>query len=565
MTGRKTWNTLFALPLLCLSWATAQVEHVPIAHPVYEYLDRLGIEGVLPAHSNSMVPLERSEVSALLRTAASHLSSVGASPGGDLDQATLAKYLAEFAPDAGTRPGDDLVLLGSHESFGAFVNGLFSQKQKFLLAYADSFITVTGELLGSVEYRSLHGDSRGDVDAMLNTIGGRFRGTIAGKVGYLLQSTNGVLLGNRSFALSDPRLATNVKLNEPNSRNFDVTEAYLRYSFGWGGVQFGRESASQGVGYSDRLMLSDNAPAFDALGLSVHYKSFRFQYLHASLLSDPFAGTGLPVTEPVGSNKYLALHRFQFSLFDRLNLAASEMVIYQRLTPEYAYLLPVNFFKSAEHSLRDRDNALLVFDFEYFPVAGYKLYGTWLIDDVDFKKVGTGWWGNEFGWQGGAYVANIAGFRNLDAIVEYTRIEPYVYSNRYAGNDYANSGVGLGHRLQPNSDEILAELRFRLSATLRARLHYAVQRHGQNIMAGDSLIRNVGGSLTQGHRSSDSETAPFLDGERIDTHRVGIRAEYEPVTDLFVTGVADWMNARDVAAGASRRDLALSLAVRIEY
>jgi|WetSurMetagenome_2_1015567.scaffolds.fasta_scaffold72834_2 hypothetical protein len=565
MIDRPMGMILVAFPLLCLSWAAAQVEHVPVTHPVYEFLDRLGVEGVLPAHSSSMVPLERTEVLALLRTAASHRSLRGDPMGEDAEQATLARYLTEFAPDAGTRPDEDLVLLGAHESFGAFVNGLVSQKQKYLVVHADSFITVYGELLGSVEYRSLHGDSRGNVDAMLTSIGGRFRGTIAGTIGYLLQSTNGVLLGNRSFALSDPRLATNVKLNEPNSRNFDVTEAYLRYSFGWGSAQFGREFVAQGVGYGDRLILSDNAPAFDAFGLSVHYKSFRFQYLHASLLSDPSAGSGLLVTEPEGSNKYLALHRFQFSLFDRLNVAASEMVIYQRLTPEYAYLLPVNFFKSAEHALRDRDNALLVFDFEYFPYPGYKLYGTWLIDDVDFKKIGTGWWGNEFGWQGGAYVANIAGLRNLDAIIEYTRIEPYVYSNRLAGNDYSNSGVGLGHRLQPNSDEILAELRFRVSATLRTRLHYAVQRHGQNVTMGDSLIRNVGGALTQGHRNSDSETAPFLDGELIETHRVGIRAEYEPVTDLFLTGVADWMNAHDVAVGTSRRDLALSIAVRIEY
>ena len=565
MNGRPGWAILLVFPLLWLSQGVAQVEHVPVSHPVYEFLDRLGVEGVLPAHSSSMVPLERGEVTALLRRAAALRSSIGNAGGGDVEWATLDKYLTEFAPDAGLRPEEDMVLLAPHESFGAFVDGLTGQKQKYLVAYADSFITVYGELLGSAEYRSLHGDSRGDVDATLGTIGGRFRGTIAGKVGYLLQSTNGVLLGNRTFALSDPHLATNVKLNEPNSRNFDVTEAYLRYSFGWGGVQFGREVVSQGTGYSDRLLLSDNAPAFDALGLSVHYKAFRFQYLHASLLKDPLASSGLAVTEPAEANKYLALHRFQFSLFDRLNLAASEMVIYQRLTPEYAYLLPVNFFKSAEHSLRDRDNALLVFDVEYFPLPGYKLYGTWLIDDIDFKKIGTGWWGNEFGWQAGAYAANIAGLRNLDAIVEYTRIEPYVYSNRFAGNDYSNSGIGLGHRLQPNSDEMLGELRLRLSATLRTRLHYAYQRHGENVMSGDSLVRNVGGSLTQGHRNSDSETAPFLDGDRVDTHRVGLRADYEPITDLFLTGVVDWTNAHDLAAATSRSDLALSIQLRIEY
>lgn len=555
---RSRWKYPLVMVLMTAISAMAQVEHVPISHPVYEFLDRLGVTGILPAQSSSMVPLEWGEVTALLRSAASSRSMLDA-----VDVLTLDKYLAEFAPDAGMRSEQDMVILGPHESAGEFAAGLVSQKQKYLVAIVDSMVTVYGELLGSVEYRSLHGDSRGDVDATLKTIGGRFRGTIAGRVGYLLQSTNGVVSGNRSYALSDTRLATNVKLNEPNSRNFDVTEAYLRYSFGWGGVQFGREFAALGVGYGDRLMFSDNAPAFDAFSLDVHYKAFRFQFLHGSLLKDPAPFPGVTVAEPPEANKYLALHRFQFSIFDRLNIAASEMVIYQRLTPEYAYLNPINFFKSAEHSLRDRDNALLMVDLEYFPRPGYKLYGSWLIDDIDFSRMGTGWWGNEFGWQGGAYVANVAGVPALDAIVEYTRIEPYVYSNRVSGNDYTHSGIGLGHRLPPNADEMLGEIRFRFSEKLRTRLHYAYQRHGQNIMAGDSVLRNVGGSVTQGHRGGDSETAHFLDGERVNTHRAGLRVDFEPITDLFLAGVAEWTSIQEDAS--FRRDLALSLQLRIEY
>ena len=555
---RSGWKYPLVMVLMTAISAMAQVEHVPISHPVYEFLDRLGVTGILPAQSSSMVPLERGEVTALLRSAASSRSKLNA-----VDVLTLDKYLTEFAPDAGMRSEQDMVILGPHESAGEFAAGLVSQKQKYLVAIVDSMVTVYGELLGSVEYRSLHGDSRGDVDATLKTIGGRFRGTIAGRVGYLLQSTNGVVSGNRSYALSDTRLATNVKLNEPNSRNFDVTEAYLRYSFGWGGVQFGREFAALGVGYGDRLMLSDNAPAFDAFSLDVHYKSFRFQFLHGSLLKDPAPFPGVTVAEPPEANKYLALHRFQFSIFDRLNIAASEMIIYQRLTPEYAYLNPINFFKSAEHSLRDRDNALLMFDLEYFPRPGYKIYGSWLIDDIDFSRMGTGWWGNEFGWQGGAYVANVAGVPALDAIVEYTRIEPYVYSNRVSGNDYTHSGIALGHRLPPNADEMLGEIRFRFSEKLRTRLHYAYQRHGQNIMVGDSVLRNVGGSVTQGHRGGDSETAHFLDGERVNTHRAGLRVDFEPITDLFLAGVAEWTSIQEDAS--FRRDLALSLQLRIEY
>lgn len=560
MTGRTIHSGLVILMMACVLSAYAQVEHVPMAHPVYEFLDRLGVKGILPAVSSSMVPFERSEVAMLLRSAAGVRSGLGA-----VDCLTLDKYLLEFAPDAGTRSDEDMVILAHHASFGDFAGGLASDKQKYLLAIVDSVATVYGELIGSLEYRSMHGASRGDVDVTLMSIGGRFRGTIAGKVGYMLQSTNGVVSGNRSYALSDPRLATNVKLNDLGSPNFDATEAYLRVSFGWGSVQFGREFGAIGVGYNDRLMLSDNAPAFDALGFDVHYKGFRFKYIHGSLLSDPVPFPGLQVKESPDATKHLALHRLQFTLFDCMNIAANEMVIYQRLSPEFAYLNPVNFFKSAEHSLRDRDNALLVFDIEYFISPGYKLYGSWLIDDIDFKRMGSGWWGNEFGWQGGAYVADVAGVAALDVIAEYTRIEPYVYSNRVAGNDYTHSGVVLGHRLPPNSDEMLGEVRLRVSERLRARVNYAFERHGRNTMQGDSVLRNVGGAATQGHREGDSETARFLDGDRLTTHRLAVRIDYEPITDLFLRGMAEWTSVKDDATGALRRDVALSVQMRVEY
>lgn len=538
----------------------AQVENVPIAHPVYEFLDRLGVLGLLPAFSASMLPLERGAVGELLRSAVPSRSLLGPA-----DAMTMDKYIREFAPEAGMRAEEDLVLLGSHGSASELINGLVSQKQKYLVAFADSLVTVYGEFLASVEYRSLHGDSRGDVDATLKTLGGRFRGTIAGKLGYMLQSTNGVMSGNRNFALSDPRLATNVKLNEPNGRNFDVTEAYLRLSFGWAAVQFGREFSTVGVGYGDRLMLSDNAPAFDALGFDIRYKAFRFRFLHGALLKDPAGFPGLLEKEPAAATKYLALHRFQFTLWQRLNISVNEMVIYQRLTPEFAYINPINFFKSAEHSLRDRDNALLMFDAEYFALPGCKVYGSWLIDDIDFSRMGSGWWGNEFAWQAGGYIADVAGLRACDALLEYTRIEPYVYSNRIAGNDYSHSGVGLGHRLPPNSDEVAGQIRLRFSERLRTRLLYSYQRHGQNLVAGDSVIVNVGGSFSQGHRDGDNETARFLEGARQTIQRVGVRADYEPVTDLFLTGVAEWIHTRNEATAASGSDIAVNLQLRIEY
>jgi len=546
----------------CVFQASAQdVDHVPLAHPVLEFLDRLGVRGVLPLHSASVRPLERSTIRRLLDNANARSELMTS-----LERSMVQKFLIEFSPDVGSRPESDAVLLGSHQSPGSLVADIISDKEKHLYAAVDSNATLIVELLGSIEYRSLHGEGGGHTDATLQSIGGRFRGTIAGRLGYLLQATNGALRGNRAFArTTDPRLATNFKLSEQQSSNFDFTEAYLRYSFGWAGVQFGREYTSVGVGYSDRLILSENGPALDFFSINAQYKSFKFFFLHGSVLAADGGFSGLDQEAPAGSSKYIALHRFQFSLFDVLNFAASEMVVYQRLTPEYAYLNPINFFKSSEHALRDRDNALLVFDAEVFPTNGIKLYGSWLIDDISISRMGTGWWGNEFGWQAGAYLANVFDLPSVDAVIEYARLEPYVYSHRIEGNDYSHSSVSLGHRLPPNADEWTVEGRWSASPWLHLRLLGAYRRHGKNIMVGDSLARNVGGSLLQGHRSGDAEYAPFLDGEKESMARLQLRADYEPIREVFLTGIADIRRMRDHTSGTSSTDVGLSVGLRVEY
>ena len=550
---------LIMVTLLAPLAMAQQVEHVPFAHPVQDFLDRLGVRGVLPLESTVVRPIERSEAARLLDSAYAHRDALTR-----VERATLEKFLVEFAPDLGSRADHDVVILGHHESASGLVRDLLSDKEKHLFAVVDSSAHLIVDLLVSVEYRSAHSSGSAE-DAVLGNIGGRFRGTLGGRLGYMLQATNGVMVGNRALALTDPHLAANVKFNDLESANFDFTEAYLRMSFGWASIQFGREYTSVGTGYGDRLLLSGNAPAMDFFSVDAHYRSFRLFFLHGAILADDHGGTGMLVEAPANASKYLTMHRFQFSLFDAMNIGASEMVVYQRLTPEYAYLIPINFFKSAEHQLRDRDNALLAFDVEVFPADNWKLYGMWLIDDIMISKMGTGWWGNEFGWQAGAFATNILGVQDVDAIMEYQHLEPYVYSNRVMGNDFTHNNIALGTGLPPNADELMAEVRWTASPWLKVRAQAAYRRHGMNLMMGDSVLQNVGGSVLQGHRLGDPEIAPFLGGVRERITRMTLAMEYEPLREFYVTGSAEWQYRTVGVDGAGASTLGLRAGIRVEY
>ena len=186
-----------------------------------------------------------------------------------------------------------------------------------------------------------------------------------------------------------------------------------------------------------------------------------------------------------------------------------------------------------------------------------------MIDDVDFAQWGTGWWGNQFAWQGGAYLSNVAGLADVDGVVEYTRIEPYVYSNRLAGNSYTHENISLGHSLPPNADEWMIEFRYRPSEKLRMGLSYRGRRHGENIVEGDSLVRNVGGDVLAGHRPTDAPTVTFLDGILQTEHRWQLRAVWEPFTNIFLEGAAAYQTTR--VMGVRKDDVLSAMKIRVEY
>jgi len=539
---------LLAMLFICRDLTVCQVETVPISNQVYEFLERMAVKGVLPLYTNAMIPLSRKEVADNLVRIGEQREKLSTA-----EMEFLRKFQLEFSHEIDPASENNTVLLRD-----PVFHDILSDREKYLYQYTDSALTFYTELLGSIDHRIGSGDTYSSTNSTLAEIGVRLRGTIKDRLGYSLRTTNGRLYGSRELALRDQRLRSNVKFNDLNSSYFDFVEAYLRADLGWFDLQFGREHARIGTGYSDRLLLSDNAPVFDAVKLDFHHKWFRFTFLHGSIVNDSTLSTESDL------NKYIAMHRAQFSIGNFANIGLSEMIIYQRRTLEFAYLNPINFYKSSEHSLKDRDNAFVSVDVEVFPMDRYKLYGTWLIDDIDFSKMGTGWWGNEFGWQGGVYVAEIAGVPDVDAVIEYTRLEPYVYSNRIAGNNYTHRSIGLGHHLNPNSDEWLFEVAYRPFCRLRTWLSFASDRHGTNYFK-DGNFLNVGGDILRGHSDSDPEVARFLDGIVIKSSRILARVVYEPVTNFFVSGMYEYSHSLTEDGSSKTDDHTAALRIFVEY
>lgn len=540
-----------------VSWA--QAEHVEVTHPVYEFLNRMQLRGLAPEYSRAMLPLERKHVTGLIRSLADSDSRAGAVSLSEAERSLLARFEDEFVAEADGRQ-EATVLFATPVS--DVLSASLEDREKYLYRWRskDGSSTFHMELLGSLDYRALMDEDR-NTNVTLGQLGGRFRGTLGGVFGYGLMATNGTAQGDRSLAMSDHQLRSNFNFADLDKDFFDFSEAYVSASWDWGAVSLGREKRLIGSGYGNQLLLSTNAQPFDAVQFTAHAGDVRFLFLHGFLLSEK---EYIENYRPYYDSKYLAVHRLEADLLDAFRFGVFESVIYSQREIDFGYLNPVNFYKSAEHAGGDRDNPMLGFDLATLFLPGTQLYGSWLIDDVDFARWGDEWWGNKFIWQGG--VSNAVLVPNTDVTLEYTRIEPYVYSHRLTGNQYTHNGDALGLELPPNSDEWYVALRHWLNAKLWLTLEVHRRRHGRNEVDEDgNIIANHGADIYESlDYDRDSDIAPFLDGPLDKSLMFTFGARYEPVRN-FIFHVRWRYRSLSSELDGEKNDHFLSLGFFLEY
>ncbi|NOY06793.1 MAG: hypothetical protein GXO82_09220, partial [Chlorobi bacterium] len=269
----------FILLVLFLAPAAAwsQLEHVPASNLVYDFLNHMQVRGYLPDYNRAFIPATRREVVGWLHEVNQHAKELSES-----ERELALRFSQEFIDEADRRQSRT-VFLSDKDPWSKRFSDILSDKEKFLYVWRDPSDTATTffmEGLASLDARSAIIDGEGK-HVSLGQIGGRFRGTIRGIVGYGLQSTNGTTFGDRDFALTDPVLRQNTAFTDFNSDYFDFTEAYVSVDFDWGRLSLGKERFLMGSGLQDKLYISSNAPTFDAIRFEARFKTFRYVFIHS--------------------------------------------------------------------------------------------------------------------------------------------------------------------------------------------------------------------------------------------------------------------------------------------
>ncbi len=508
-----------AICLLIASTVYAQVENVQVAHPVYIFLQRAESIGLLEHLSLSSLPLQKMEIQEFLRLINNKREYLSNS-----DVKLLEKYLIEFEIVSREK-----TVLFSSPSDSSFVlsKDLFSGKEKFFYYYSYDSTRVLVSPLGMLDNMF---SLRNGEKSIIGTLGVRFNGSIDNRMGFNLQATNGRLFsGSRELAAADKYYAKSIKFTKLND-DIDFSESHVNYRNRWFFASIARETKLEGAGLQQRIFIADLAPAFDALTLAAKFSNFEYSFIHGSLIGEPTQSSiGAFAEIPP---KYMAYHKIAVRP-SWGEVAFVEQVIYSNRNTDLAYLNPIGFLKSIEHALHDRDNSLMGLFYTVRPVSRLQIKGSYLLDDIIFEKVGTGYWSNKMAYN---FSVEYASLYNLDIGFEYARVEPYTFSHFNRQNTVSHDGKLIGSILLPNSDRYLLSVKYWWGQRYPIELGISYTRHGANVFEGDSLIYNAGGDPFQTRRWFDPMEISFLSGKVERNFSASISMGYEILSNFYVLG-----------------------------
>lgn len=482
---------LFLAALFCIlafSPLQAQSVYLPASHWIYPLLDRLATSGVITQLNKNTRPYTREYIAELLLNieidkSELHLSSI------ELELINRAR--GEFF--------DELNQQIPVES--ELERHLYSWKSNQQFAHFDL-------LLGSDYQNETGGTSEKTIQH--SYYGGILRGEVFGLGFYSDNQIHSEWGGGPYQQHYTPSEGYPQSISDDSSQIiWDQSLSYLRLDVRGIQFEFGRNEINWGPSLFGGLMFSDQAPAMDLFRLQIPVGKAHFTWLH-----------GKPASNFV--QKWISAHRLEFSVNSDINIGVSESLIYGNRDIEWAYLNPVLPYLIAEHTLGDKDNLAIGLDVEWRIKNKIKLYGDFFIDDLFSPwEIFSNYWGNRLAFTLGGYWVDPLGLKNSSCCLEYTRLEPYVYTHEDSVNTYEHYDYSIGRQLHPNSDQWIFYMQKWFHRNVMVELQYTRTRHGA-------------GERRRPHLESDGDKKQFLVGVVESSSKLAMNLTIQPYRDLFV-------------------------------
>ena len=464
-------NIRFILFFLVLSIATglrSQVVYEPVESDVYQYLERLYLNGIIEYHSE-IKPLTRGEIASYLLEALKNKIDLT-----ELDQKELEFYSEEFSDELSFIRSNDGISLPRNEFFTS------GQTNRFrLFNYRDStFSFYLDPILGY----DISSSSNNVLTHRMNGL--ELYGYFSSNWGFSLNFKDNLESGDNINRTKDytPDRGIVLTKSDQNSIQYDDVRASINYGWQNGTISIGKDYLNLGNGLNGQLILSNKAPSFPYIKIDFYPVDWlRFVYFHGWLQSDIPDSSTYRYSQVQGRfnladvPKFIASHFLSFYPASDLSISIGESVIYSdNIKP--IYFIPVMFFRVADHYMgsgsSSSGNAQMFADISYrvIPIRT-KLYSTLFIDELSIEDIFKGGNLSAIGITTGSQISDFI-LPNSSLIIEYTRVNPFVYKNSNDAQLYSNHNYELGHWIGSNADilyiaykkNILRDLQIVLSA-----------------------------------------------------------------------------------------------------
>jgi hypothetical protein len=348
-----------------------------------------------------------------------------------------------------------------------------------------------------------------------------------------------------------------------NKINYTDIRANINYSWKKGNISMGKDNLIWGYGENSNIILSNKAPSYPYIRLD--YKPLnwlKFNYTHAWLNSN-IPDSSLSYLTNSGRidndfrlvfvQKYLATHSIDIQAMKGLNIAIGESIVYSdKMDP--GFLIPINLFKFYDNN---RSNYLIEAgsNGQYFlslssrnQLRNTHLYSTLFIDEIRvsslFNKTERR---NQLGFNVGGSITDIF-IPYLTLGAEYTRVNPFVYSNLIPAQNYTSYNYSLGDWMGNNFDKAILFTKYTPIAKLK-------------LVARFQKIRK-GGSGTIYEQYAVQPQPTFLFDYIKTRSDLFLQARYEYINNIYLTSSLTLMQTK-LAYGNVVKDNTYQLGISV--
>ncbi len=326
------------------------------------------------------------------------------------------------------------------------------------------------------------------------------------------------------------RSSSNIANYSKNKIEYSEAKGIIATDWNWGSFAIGKEFMEWGYAENGLIVLSQKAPSFPFIRLDIYPVDWLgFNYFHAWLSSDVVDSSDIYYTETGTERisfrkKFIASHTLFIRPLKGLKLSLGESIVYSDEL-EIAYLIPVMFFRLADHYLSRQKNSAGN-NAQFFGAISSRnhiknthLYGSFFIDEItlaglfdSFKQR------NQFGFTLGVSVVDLP-LDNLTLTLEYSKIYPFVYNHFIQTTTYESASYILGHWMGNNDDQVYGLMKYRFLRGLEASIWARYIRKGEAGLVVDQYKQ---------------PQPPFLFGLRTNYTYLGAMVKYEIIHELFV-------------------------------